>query len=189
MTQGTTFNYLPEGEGAPKFLRFATKIGYVGVKQDDALNIFRAYWLIAPHLILTLTLGYLFVVISFTLGIKPEASGAVLVGAGVVAEFFHSRWLYRKLTDVDTTIFMFPAVCRTFHLNPRALKDLSVPEDFYPEARSDETPAAYDSNWNYPKTAHRIDNKIFVIVTITIILGTFLWGYADLFSTCKYLCG
>lgn len=187
MTQGTTFNYLPESES--KFLRLASKIGYVGVKQEDSLNVFRAYWLIAPHLILTLILGYLFVVISFIFGIKPDASGAVLVGAGVIAEFFHSRWLYRKLTEVeDISKFMFPAVCRTFSLNPRALKDLANPEDFYPEARDDETPAVYDTNWNYPKTVHRIDNKLFFIVTVTIIIGTFLWGYADLFSTCKYLC-
>ncbi len=190
MTQGTSFNYLPETNDTPRFLRISHKIGFLGIGLDnkDDLSKWRAYWLLAPHAIFALLLGWLTVFLSAVLGIRPASSGAMLVGAAILAQFFHSRWLYRALLEVKVKEFQFAAVSRVFHLNPRALISLSLPSDHYPEPRQHDEVAGYDSNWLYPRTVNRIDQQLEFVILLCVVIGTVLWGYGDLILPCRKLC-
>ena len=151
-------------------LKIANKIGFFGIPANntDDLSRWRSYWLLAPHAVAAVTLGWACVILSTFFAIRPEGSGALLVGAAILAQFFHSKWLYRKLLNVDIKTFMLPTISRVYHLNPRALLSLSVADDFYPGSRRNGEVAAYSTNWIYPRTVDRIDQRLELIIMLSV---------------------
>lgn len=64
------------------------------------LQQLHSWFKIAPGIWIALIAGWMWVLVSWLIEFEPAASGAVLVGASIIAEHVFLRWPHRKI-DMD----------------------------------------------------------------------------------------
>lgn len=163
----------------PRFERFAHKIGFAGWKLGPLLTRDRAYFLVAPELFLSLFIGWAFVTLSALTFFRPASAGAVLVTASLVAEYFHLRWPYLPLLNMDYGTGSRHIFLSQNKLNPRAFRSLARP--FHYQKRK-------PSVWLWKDTAKDAHDGMHWPIFISLFAGTIIWGYGDLFMECRHFC-
>ena len=130
-------------------------------------------------------IGYVVVLISFLIGFEPASSGAVLVGTCIYADLTLNRLIWRKAAmyfgddslheqkEEEGTSFVgtkgqsVSGVDRELNL----LKQIAVKKSHSRDK----------SMWGISTSLDRFDAIVARVVGGSAILGTIIWGYADLF--------
>ena len=131
----------------------------------NALKSCKAWFLIAPWIWLPLFVGWVWLVISWWIDFEFPSSGAVLVCASILAEVFHVNWPHR-IQESGQAVILY---------NSRNISEIPELEIFTKKSDFDET-----GQWNYTKTAKRMDWVLVFSIIISAIVGTVIWGYGHL---------
>ncbi|WP_295023607.1 hypothetical protein [Sulfurimonas sp.] len=119
----------------------------------------RYWWDVAPHVWKTILFGWMIVLLSWSLNWQIQASGSVLICAGIVADVLFSQW------------FIYEFLERSIKTDAEIVLPRYFRRRFREMAKQDEQP------W---QTARRIHNRIKQVIAINIILGTVISSYGDL---------
>ena len=146
-------------------------------------NMLVAWFLIAPHVWLTLCIGWSFLFGCIVSGWEVPASGAVLVCFSLIADTmmrivswgklrtFSLITQFRLSQHVKGGVFFFtdgykmpadrPVLCLFRLADPR--------EEFW---------HGKEECWRASKTAHRVSERIYICIIASAFVGTLVWGYA-----------
>ena len=134
------------------------------------MSKFKAIWNLGWPIWVSLFIGLLVVSVSFLVGFKFPASGAVLVCSAIVSELAYTRlrWHRGKTTTVGLKDGM--PVQGIF-------ESLINSEELWALSRNSEM---YSNGWRISDTANRISFYMAVIIAGAAIIGTIIWGYGDM---------
>ena len=168
-----------------------------------------AYWRLTYWVWILLGLGYLIFLVSAFTCFRPASSGAILVALSVIAEscLLTARWQSypAKSGSGYTRIWISGDAKKNLHLTTggmdlenRILKLLifqwitkksliyqivilsrSSDQRFYPARWASTNRAGATLLWDMSETTRRITTAVSIYITISIILGTIVWGYYD----------
>jgi len=171
------------------------------------MNAILELWNAAKLPICILLAGILWVIFSLVaIQCEVPASGAVLVGCAIAAEFFIRNLNWIHLGNMIGYVPLRRAVT-----NPQSpiwadrldayqmIKEAKIPEYVHPSAtdeldkiRAFATLHEYDiensPDWNYRLTARRLEIRLTLLSAICAITGTIIWGYAHLLFGTDCLC-
>lgn len=148
-------------------------------------STFWALFIIASGLWLLIVFAWLVVFVSILCSWEVPASGAVLVCAALIADIIFENYRWRKLPcDPSGSISLVPdavtgkPILITKYMSAPAGKGrlgalLSL-------AKGDEVKREADDTWYYNDTVRRVEKIILLIIVITALFGTALWGYGHL---------
>jgi hypothetical protein len=180
-------------------------ISYQDFDDLQGVNRFTSWYETAPLLWALLSIGWLWVIASFAVSFEFPSSGAVLICCAVLGEVYFERIHYRKwpmaaagerkfaeltrqkdraVTLNTESIFIMGDIMRGGHY--RGLLSISRSNEWSESAIFDrrERKGLF---WNYPSTIKRVENVATYTVVISVVVGTFIWGYGHcLYSACKF---
>ena len=172
--------------------------------------LIKNWFSVAPIAWWSLLIGWLWVLVSYIMAWDVEASGAILVGTCVLAEMRFNLLKWRSfgfMAGMDDLTWSLPAQQDRQSKNiPRgqaawynssvgeASTQNAKGEDYYLKSvqalhrlanDAEDHPGSHPPTWFYYLTKERVERRINIIISISAILGTILWGYGDFFfSNC-----
>ena len=130
-------------------------------------------------------IGYLVVFLSFITGFEPPSSGAVLVGTCIVAEITWARLLWRRgamyygnelivLNNSDDPSSFFSTEGKSVS---GVAKELSLLK----EIAINKSHSRDRKMWRISTSLDSFDTIVALVIGMSAILGTLIWGYAHIF--------
>ena len=150
------------------------------------MNYLKAMFLVALGPWVVLISVWFFVAVSIAISFEEPASGAVLVCGALVAEITYYIQYWTKMNTNESGAFKLipdlntraPIICTVFVNCPAGSGKLGA----LLSLAKDHEVQEIDSNnyWFYRATVARIEKIISILIVITAIFGTALWGYGHL---------
>lgn len=128
----------------------------------NILKSCKAWFLIAPGIWLPMFFGWVWVVVSWWIDFEFPSSGAILVCTSIIAQVVHVNWPYR-IPESGQAVFI---------INSRNISEIPELEIFTKKSDFDEI-----GQWNYAKTAKRMDRVLVTSIIVSTVVGTMVWGY------------